>query len=757
MNHRSRSQGAQRAFLATVVGALISLAVSPPVTEAVSRSSETPSAVASESRLHGGSVSVAPSRRTWTEAVRDARANPGRHGRTAARRPLRTAPIDHPQRHARDGNVLILPEPTTPTGGMQGGLVATTPTLVTTFDGITQADAGPLEPPDPWVAASPSYVVASTNGLVRISSRAGTTLASIPSWALFGVPPSQFDSDPRILWDGYHGRWVGSVVTFNYPFFNQNYLNIIVSESADPFGAWNLISFDSANVIPDYPGIATSTDKIVVGTNDFDEVGHYLGGEIDEISWGQILLGGPVTVYFSGPDPDIFTPRPAQVISTASDVHLIAEKSNNGQLLYRKLSGAATTVQIGAARYANLNGDVDLDNGPFAAPPQPRQPGNPPTIADAVDHRPTDAVWRNNTIWLVSTFPHDFGPGDVDTVRIIRIATASGADVTFDGLVGAAGTDTFMGGVGLLADGTLVLSYETSSPTQPIRSAAVTFNDIDGLSSPLTLADSDGTYDGTRWGDYQAVAADPLGGEAAWVIGETAAADGTWRTHVARLTYDATSPTAPGAPTQTVVTPSTLSPALATRISWAAATDAGSGIAGYVVETAVDGGAFGSPATITGTSIVRPLLFGHSYRFRVNAIDTTGNVGPFATGPAFTPTLYQQTSGTVYSTGWTTASSSAYSGGTAKSASIAGRYVTFSFTGRAVAFLSYKSTTRGSVKIYVDGVYKKTVSLYSTTVRTRQLVFSYAWSAYGSHKLKLVVVGTSGHPRVDVDGFAVLK
>jgi len=84
-------------------------------------------------------------------------------------------------------------------------------------------------------------------------------------------------------------------------------------------------------------------------------------------------------------------------------------------------------------------------------------------------------------------------------------------------------------------------------------------------------------------------------------------------------------------------------------------------------------------------------------------------------------------------------------------------YATFSFAGRSVAFLSYKSSTRGSVKIYVDGVYKKTVSLYSTTVRTRQLVFSYSWAAYGSHKLRLVVVGTAGHPRVDVDGFAVLK
>ena len=38
----------------------------------------------------------------------------------------------------------------------------------------------------------------------------------------------------------------------------------------------------------------------------------------------------------------------------------------------------------------------------------------------------------------------------------------------------------------------------------------------------------------------------------------------------------------------------------------------------------------------------------------------------------------------------------------------------------------------------------------------RQVVFSKAWSSYASHTIKLVVVGTDGRPRVDLDAFEVI-
>jgi hypothetical protein len=36
-------------------------------------------------------------------------------------------------------------------------------------------------------------------------------------------------------------------------------------------------------------------------------------------------------------------------------------------------------------------------------------------------------------------------------------------------------------------------------------------------------------------------------------------------------------------------------------------------------------------------------------------------------------------------------------------------------------------------------------------------VFSWTWATLGAHTLRVVVVGTAGHPRVDVDAFITLK
>ena len=43
------------------------------------------------------------------------------------------------------------------------------------------------------------------------------------------------------------------------------------------------------------------------------------------------------------------------------------------------------------------------------------------------------------------------------------------------------------------------------------------------------------------------------------------------------------------------------------------------------------------------------------------------------------------------------------------------------------------------------------------TTKYRALAWQKTWSTSGTQTVKLVVVGTSGRPRVDLDAFAVLK
>ena len=83
--------------------------------------------------------------------------------------------------------------------------------------------------------------------------------------------------------------------------------------------------------------------------------------------------------------------------------------------------------------------------------------------------------------------------------------------------------------------------------------------------------------------------------------------------------------------------------------------------------------------------------------------------------------------------------------------------MSFRFTGRAVAVVAPRSRARGSAKVYMDGAYVGTVSLYRRTTAARSVVFGRSWTTRGTHTIKLVLVGTVGHPRFDIDAFAILR
>ena len=81
----------------------------------------------------------------------------------------------------------------------------------------------------------------------------------------------------------------------------------------------------------------------------------------------------------------------------------------------------------------------------------------------------------------------------------------------------------------------------------------------------------------------------------------------------------------------------------------------------------------------------------------------------------------------------------------------------FTFSGNAVAWIGTRATTRGKAYIYLDGVYKTTVDLYSATTLPRAAVASYYWPTSGTHTIKVVVVGTATRPKVDIDAFVRLS
>lgn len=225
--------------------------------------------------------------------------------------------------------------------------------------------------------------------------------------------------------------------------------------------------------------------------------------------------------------------------------------------------------------------------------------------------------------------------------------------------------------------------------------------------------------------------------------------------HVDRVAPTATAPTA------TVRTGVPLSgTSVSMAVAWSGADDIdGSGVARFELERSVSGRAW----TPISTSLATPsanvtVASSGTVRFRARTIDKAGNASEWATGPTLTVRLTQQNSTAVkYSGTWTSTSSSAYSGGSAKYASVAGRSASYTFTGRSIALVTTMARTRGSVKIYLSGRLVKTASLYSSSTKYRMVVWQAWWPTSASRTVKLVVVGTRGRPRVDLDAFVVVK
>jgi len=143
---------------------------------------------------------------------------------------------------------------------------------------------------------------------------------------------------------------------------------------------------------------------------------------------------------------------------------------------------------------------------------------------------------------------------------------------------------------------------------------------------------------------------------------------------------------------------------------------------------------------------------------RVRATDTKANTSGWSGGPIVQTLLTQQTSSSVTWSGtWNTVSSTNASGGSVRYSTSAGAAVTYRFTGSSVAWVSALGLGRGSAKVYLDGVYVRTINLEASSGHSRAIVFGRNWAGNGSHTLRIVVAGTAGHPRVDVDAFVRLS
>ena len=192
------------------------------------------------------------------------------------------------------------------------------------------------------------------------------------------------------------------------------------------------------------------------------------------------------------------------------------------------------------------------------------------------------------------------------------------------------------------------------------------------------------------------------------------------------------------------------------KLTWSGS-DA-SGIAAYELETSTNGGGYVRDTTVmTQTLKTYALTIGSRYQFRVRAKDTAGNWSAYQYSQSLTAGMTDEKIFSPLGGSWARYSWASAFGGTAITSSFAGDWVQLSFTGRDVALVAPTFSTGGRANVYCDGTYMGLVDLYASTTSGMNTVFWCRFAQSTAHTMKIVLEGTSGRPRFDVDAFAILS
>ena len=196
-------------------------------------------------------------------------------------------------------------------------------------------------------------------------------------------------------------------------------------------------------------------------------------------------------------------------------------------------------------------------------------------------------------------------------------------------------------------------------------------------------------------------------------------------------------------------------------VSWSAATDASSAIDRYQWQLRRNGGAW-SASTKTSADKRSFQLYadpGAKYDVRVRARDTAGNWSPWVmnTQPFKARVVNDRHSSLTYQGSWSNVSNGSATKGTLKDSRKTGATVRRSVTARSIAVIAPTSAKRGWLEIRVNGTLLKTVSLKTSSVAHRRIVWAGSWSNSATRTIELRVVRDGNRPRVSLDGLLFLK
>src|SRR2546422_5701103 len=411
---------------------------------------------------------------------------------------------------------------------------------VFSFEGLHFAANGPysnrLTPPDVQVAVGPNHVVEMVNVLGRISTKQGVEVRTFLLDSFFGVPSTDFISDPKIHFDTASGRWFPSITDVT-----TGRVLLEVSKSDDPAGLWNAYSVSTITGCADQPLVGFSDLVVIISANDFSSCTSgnpsYLGVQYWVLNKTDLVSGAAARTMSFGPDPTLFSVHPGQSL-----------RPTDAQFMVSTGSGSTSTLTLfsvtGVPPGLVLVTPQNLGIRSTTVSPSAPQLGSRSTL-DTADNRAQDAMWADERLWL-SLADGCIPAGDNrvrSCVRLIEVDTAN-ATIVQDFDVGISGKYLFYPALRADAAGNLVVVFGYSSATEypEMRVATRSVHDPPNtIGAPQVIRagegpDASGCPNNSvcRYGDYFGASQDPSDPGIVWVAGEYGTANG-WSTFIAAM------------------------------------------------------------------------------------------------------------------------------------------------------------------------------------------------------------------------------
>jgi hypothetical protein len=419
------------------------------------------------------------------------------------------------------------------------------------FAGVGDGDYGfsdQYAPPDTNGAVGATQYVQWVNVDLAVFDKAtGSIVSGFPKpgnkiWEGFGGGcETNNDGDPIVQYDKLANRWILTQFSVS----NTPYLQCVaVSKTSDATGEYYRYAFSYGNTqFPDYPKLGVWPDGYYISYNIFNNGSSFAGSKVCAFDRTKMLAGDQATqqcfqlsTSYGGllpSDLDGTTEPPA-----GSPNYFLNFGTNRLNLwkFHVDWANTANTTFTGPTNVP-VAAFTPACSGGGACIPQPGTRQSLDSLADRLMYRlayrnrgGTESLVVNHSVSVGSTKRNQ-----VTSIRWYELRTPNGTPAVFQqGTLGASdGIHRWMGSIAMDKAGDIALGYSASSGTvKPSirytgRAASDTANTMQG-ENVLQAGSGSQLPNLSRWGDYSAMAVDPVDDCTFWFTSEYLKGNGTW-------------------------------------------------------------------------------------------------------------------------------------------------------------------------------------------------------------------------------------